>query len=1014
MPRPRRPLATLRTIRSFAAVAALVGAVRAQDAPPPAVARAELPLDGTWLVAKGDEPRDEDFVPVAVPDAFETALGAEFDGVATYRKDVVVPTALLGGRFFVAFDGVMTSAVVRWNGREVGRHLGGWTPFRCEVSDGAEAGAVRRLEVVVDEKVGHDTQGFLPIVQPHFGGIWRPVRLLRLPPVAFDEGAALLFGDAKNSALVVEAPLDSPLPAGARIEASVRIGARTYARVVDAPRVELPVDGFAPWRPSRDDAAPLYDARVRLLDADGRELDRVERKVGFRTVDSDGRRLLLNGAAFNVRGVLEWGVYPPAWTPNRGVADFARQIGEARARGFNLIKFCLWIPPAPLLDLCDRLGMAAWIEYPTWHATFAPATRDALLAEYDAFFRHDRSHPSVIVRSLTCESGTTAPLDAMRALYARAHAAIPNAFVEDDSSWIGWNRVHDFYDDHPYGNCDAWPGVLRGFDAHIGAREAMPLLLGEAIAADTWLDRGALADAGPHFRPHAFDAAAAWERDLALRYGRTTVDALRPDSLRYALAQRKDQIEGFRFLQPDGGYVVSVARDFRLASMGLADAFDRWKWSAEDWAFQGDTALLLPPRTPRAVLGGAEVALDLYVAHHGPKPLPAGTAFWRAGGQASGDISHAELAPGSLTKIGALRFTAPSVAAFREIEVSAVVGPRGAQAANRWSFFATPASRDDAPRDVAAVEEVDRLTPELVDRLTSGARVLLAATDGPGSFVAPSRWTLRGSWWAPDGPIVRGFGREALGELLVHDLHPRGMMPLAPFRGAAHPLIGFWDTHDVPRVDEYAFLLETRVGAGRLTATTVPLRGGAAADAFRAALLRRLRSAAEPPTALPADVAAALRERLSLRTLDLTARTDWTFRAERAAVEAPEPWRPIKVGAHWDGQGFADFDGYGRYRLAFDLPAEWTDLPLHLALDGADDAYWIEFDGVPCGSGGDVALKKTAFDTKASHRLSEKAAAGPHVLEIRVLDWQGAGGLHRPLRLATAPVTDRADFVKIE
>jgi hypothetical protein len=35
-------------------------------------------------------------------------------------------------------------------------------------------------------------------------------------------------------------------------------------------------------------------------------------------------------------------------------------------------------------------------------------------------------------------------------------------------------------------------------------------------------------------------------------------------------------------------------------------------------------------------------------------------------------------------------------------------------------------------------------------------------------------------------------------------------------------------------------------------------------------------------------------------------------------------------------------------------------------------------------------------------------------LEIRVLDWQGAGGLHRPLRLATASVTDRADFVKVE
>ena len=64
--------------------------------------------------------------------------------------------------------------------------------------------------------------------------------------------------------------------------------------------------------------------------------------------------------------------------------------------------------------------------------------------------------------------------------------------VEDDSSWIGWNRVHDFYDDHPYGNNHTWVKTLQGFNEYILAHGLKPLVLGEAIAADTWIDREAI------------------------------------------------------------------------------------------------------------------------------------------------------------------------------------------------------------------------------------------------------------------------------------------------------------------------------------------------------------------------------------------------------------------------------------------------------------------------------------------------------------------------------------------
>jgi hypothetical protein len=71
----------------------------------------------------------------------------------------------------------------------VGEHLGGWTPFRCDISKWVADTDLECLtfEVHVDELSGHNTQGFLPIIEPHFGGIWQPVFIVQTPTVYLDD-----------------------------------------------------------------------------------------------------------------------------------------------------------------------------------------------------------------------------------------------------------------------------------------------------------------------------------------------------------------------------------------------------------------------------------------------------------------------------------------------------------------------------------------------------------------------------------------------------------------------------------------------------------------------------------------------------------------------------------------------------------------------------------------------------------------------------------------------------------
>lgn len=944
-----------------------------------------------------------------MPSAFETALGDDFDGVATYRLDFATPDDWSPERTLLHFEAVATEADVFLDGAHLGRHLGGWTPFRFDVTDALAKGGSHRLEVRVDEKVGHDTQGFLPIIQPHFGGIWQRVALLGVGANRIDDLGVLAVGDPEAGTLRIEAP---------RIgegELTVDLDPRLHATDARAWVEGRGVAGFEPW----DVGTPaLYDVTLHLVRA-GAEVDVLHRRVAFRSLRAEGRRLLLNGRPLSVRGVLEWGCFPPSLAPDRDPQTFRREVAEARARGFNLVKFCLWVPPSSLLDVLDEEGMLGWQEYPTWHPSFSAETRDALFAEFEEFYARDRNHPCLALRSLTCETGPSAPLDAITELYQRAKRAIPGALVEDDSSWIAWNRVHDFYDDHPYGNNDVWPDVLRGFDRFIqgrGKREAKPMLLGEAIAADTWLDRSLLAGLPERAAPRFAPAQARWEEKVAARFGRGALAALAADSQRFALAQRKDQIETFRRELPDGGYVVSVARDFHLATMGLNDVLDRPKWPANEWAWHGDTMLLLETGTPRSLEAGGSVTVNVLVAHYGKQPLPAGSMKWRFGSD-SGALDHPEIAPGSCLALGGVVLRGPVVtvvnvpggaapprSTWRKVELEARIGSGAGEVANAWPFCVVPNAREPAASPNEVVEIRGALDAGTIERIERGARVLLRNGAGPGAFEAPAVWWLTGAPWFPH-PLADELGHDLLVELFPKDLHPSGLIPLARLIDHVAPIVGFWQTHDALDVADRAAAFETRVGSGRLIVTTLGNDTAAGRD-LEQRFIRRLAGAEFDAPALPPELVQAMKDRLSALTDDLTPRP-WRFKPDGAA-----DWVEFAIGRAWESDPrFATLDGWATYAIDLDLDSRWQGQPLWLAIDGADDAFEVRFDGQLRGRGGDIAKRETAFDAKSTHRLAESLAGPKHRLEIRVYDWYGAGGLHRPIRLSTRPLDAAADFL---
>jgi len=296
---------------------------------------------------------------------------------------------------------------------------------------------------------------------------------------------------------------------------------------------------------------PVLGARwTGARDVEIRTSPTTEARPATQRSSTRGTQLLVDGRPFRVRGILHWGYYPELEQPWPTEAQMLAEIEQIRALGFNLIKFCLWVPPPRYYALCEEMGMFVWQEYPVWDA---PLTETGIISEYEALFRNDRPYSCVILRTLTCENDRIAP-ELGRLLVDLCHKMIPGSLVLDNSAWLCSERDGDFHDEHPYLNNMQW----SFYAARTRKRLTKPLLLGETNFIQN-------PPGGP------YDTA---------------------------LAVRRFQIETLTRDLPDAGYVINAIRDAKDLHIGIFTEDGRPKYTADEWAWHGRepaVAQFLPP-----------------------------------------------------------------------------------------------------------------------------------------------------------------------------------------------------------------------------------------------------------------------------------------------------------------------------------------------------------------------------------------------------------------------------------
>ena len=165
-----------------------------------------------------------------------------------------------------------------------------------------------------------------------------------------------------------------------------------------ATRVAAPLQ----WSAEKPD---LYRLSVELRQGKT-NLERIERNVGFRSVEVRGRQLYVNGRRVKLAGACHHEV-----DPLTGRADTAchapTDVRLLKEANLNYIRTSHYPPTAELLDAADRLGMYVEVEAPfCWvgGALDNKTNLTATLTPTSAMVDYDHAHPSVIIWSLANES----------------------------------------------------------------------------------------------------------------------------------------------------------------------------------------------------------------------------------------------------------------------------------------------------------------------------------------------------------------------------------------------------------------------------------------------------------------------------------------------------------------------------------------------------------------------------------------------------------------------------------
>lgn len=367
-------------------------------------------LDGMWDFATDEKEvglKEEWFknfpeksMQVNVPGCINNRLGfIEFQKTCWYKKDFYAE-----GHISIKFESVSEYARIYLDGEFLGDHYGSFSAF--EVKAFVACGK-HTLVVMVDSRSTEDTIPLWGVDWHHYCGIMRSVELAEYKTTAiesmrFEYDLDVAAKRVKYNAVVKISATESPVKTNCRIDIDGQIifdeeieidGEKEFCVKGELSDVRL-------W----DVGAPqLYTVTVQTEDDD--LIDR----VGFRKIEIDGKKILLNNKRVKFLGINRHEEHPE-WGFAVAPALVVKDMDILKDMNVNTVRGSHYPNSKLFVDLCDANGIMFWSEIPMWgfpkEALARPLVLERGLMMHTEMVEQYYNHPSIIIWGMHNEVAT--------------------------------------------------------------------------------------------------------------------------------------------------------------------------------------------------------------------------------------------------------------------------------------------------------------------------------------------------------------------------------------------------------------------------------------------------------------------------------------------------------------------------------------------------------------------------------------------------------------------------------
>ncbi|MBN2292293.1 MAG: beta-galactosidase, partial [Pirellulales bacterium] len=359
--------------------------------------------------------------------------------VGSYRRTFIVPESWDGQRVLLHFAGVESAFYVWVNGRKVGYSQGSRTPAEFDITPYLKKGENLLAVEVYRWSDGSylEDQDFWRL-----SGIFRDVYLLATPSVhvadfwartdlddRYEDATLKLNIQLANQSkkqtrasvevvLLEETRQANPSnAAGPLTQITTRPVAKPWTRQVDikpgetvSVNLEEKITNPEKWTA---EAPNLYALLIVVKDDQGKVIEVIPSRIGFREVAIADGQLLVNGKPVILKGVNRH-EHDPVTGHTVSRESMIRDIRLMKQSNINAVRTSHY-PNVPLwYELCDRFGLYVTDEanieshgmgYGAKSLAKDPEWKEAHLDRTQRMVERDKNHPSVIIWSLGNEAG---------------------------------------------------------------------------------------------------------------------------------------------------------------------------------------------------------------------------------------------------------------------------------------------------------------------------------------------------------------------------------------------------------------------------------------------------------------------------------------------------------------------------------------------------------------------------------------------------------------------------------